>query len=96
VTSADSAEHFMETMEFQAESGEFEIVEDRPFILPNGEDAHFSAVQWTNYESTFQWALGIIIVTDGYSNYFIMYGDDPVYFSMYGELIEDIGSSYNK
>ncbi|MCJ7717763.1 MAG: hypothetical protein MUO54_14760, partial [Anaerolineales bacterium] len=95
-TAAYVAESFMETLELQAQEGTFDVIISTPFIVSTGDDAQFNAYQWMDLEDTYRWAYDINIIVDEYNIYFFMVGDDPVYFEMYGNLIEEIGASFSR
>ena len=95
-TAAYTSERLMETLEFQAQEGTFEVIKNTPFIVSTGDDAQLNAYEWIDMEDTYQWAYDINIIADEYNIYFFMVGDDPVYFEIYGTLIEEIGASFSR
>jgi hypothetical protein len=95
-TAADTSVKLMETLEFQAQEGTFMVIENAPYSVSSGEDAYFNAFEWIDLDGIYRWAYDINIFVEEDNIYFIMWGDDPVYFEMYGELIEEIGASYRR
>jgi len=94
LTAADSSVSFLEALEFQAELDNFNLIESAPFYVPAGDDAHFTACEWVDFDDNYHWAYSIHVVVEEDSMYLIMYGDTPENFDQYGELIKDIGASF--
>ena len=96
LTAADASVEFMETLEFQAQEGTFEVIQNTPFYVSTGDDAHFNAYEWVDEDGNNQWAYDINVIVEEYNIYFLMGGEDPQYFETYGELIEAIGASFSR
>ena len=96
LTAFDSLVRFGETLEFQAEEGDFEVIDNSPFVVSTGDDAHFNSYEWIDFDGNYNWIHAIVIVVDEYSIYFDLSGDDPDYFVIYRELIKEIGASFSR
>jgi hypothetical protein len=99
-TAYDVAVHFMETIEFQALPDSFVVLEDMPYTVSTGEDAHFSAYEWLDLDGNYMWAYDLsIYIADPVEDttiYFVLWGDDYEYFEQYRDLFEKIINSYTR
>ena len=96
LTAADSALRYQETLEFQAEVEDFSVIDDRPYLVSSGDDAHFNAYEWVDFEGDYHWSYALLIAAEDHSIYFILEGDSPEYFIPYWELFGEIGDSFSR
>lgn len=99
-TAHDVAVSFKEDIEFEAQPDTLVVLEDMPYSISTGEDAHFSAYEWIDLDGNYNWVYDLVIyVEDPVEDtaiYFVLWLDDYQYFEEQGELFEKIIRSYSK
>jgi hypothetical protein len=99
-TAKEVSDHFLVDIEFDAEPGSLVVLEDMPYSVSTGEDAHFGAYEWTNLEGDYQWIYDLVIYdedpVEDTTIYFVLWGDDYEFYEEYRELFEKVIRSYSK
>ena len=98
-TASDVALTVKEDLEFEAEPDTLVVLEDKPYSVATGEDAHYNAYEWTDLEGQYNWIYDLVIyVEDPVEDnaiYFVLWGQDFQYFEEYRELFEKVIRSYS-
>jgi hypothetical protein len=99
-TAADVSAHFMVDIEFEAQPDTLVMLEDMPYSVSTGEDAHFNAYEWIDLDGEYNWIYDLVIYVEDpvedTSIYFVLWGFDTQYYEEYRELFEKIIMSYSK
>jgi hypothetical protein len=92
---AGAAGDYMDVILMQSQFDTFEVIESIPFYFPTGEDAHYGVYRWKDMEDGGdEWAYDVEVVTGDEMISFILRGDDPVYFELYEQLIDEVVNSF--
>ena len=96
LTASDVTVKYLETLEFQAEDGDFEVIENRPHSVSTGDDAQFSAFEWIDFDDNYHWVYSVDILVEENSIYFVLQGDESEYFDMYRVMFDEIVMSFSR
>ena len=99
-TAADAATRFKDNLKMESMSETFVVIEDSPYDVSSGEDAHIGAYEWVDTEGYYSWVYAVFIYVkdpvEDMSVYFIMWGDDTADIEICGELFKEVVASYKK
>jgi len=96
-TTADQiSSEVIESIQSEAESGTFILIETSPWSVPTGDDAYLSAYEWTDSEGYNLWAYDLETVSGESNIYIFLAGEDPELAPIYGELIKIIADSFSR
>jgi hypothetical protein len=83
-TAVEVSEHLMVDIEFDAQPDTLAVLEDMPYSVSTGEDAHFNAYEWIDLEGNYNWIYDVVIYAEDpvedTAIYFILWGEDFQYF----------------
>ncbi|MGB2964420.1 MAG: hypothetical protein WBB69_10595 [Anaerolineales bacterium] len=96
ITAAQIAEEVSENLQADAQPGTFQIIENSPWSVPTGEDAHLSAFVWNDTSGSHRWSFDLEIVSGETNVFFFMVGEDPEQAFINAEVIELIAASFSR
>lgn len=95
-TAAQVSSEVIESLQSEAQSGTFVLIENSPWSVPTGDDAYLNAYEWTDSDGYFLWAYDLETISGESNVYFFLAGEDPELAPLYGELIKIIADSFSR
>ena len=95
-TAAEVSSEVIESLQSEAQSGTFVLIENTPWSVPTGDDAYLNAYEWTDSDGYFLWAFDLETISGESNVYFFLAGEDPELAPLYGELIKIIAESFSR
>ena len=95
-TAAEASAEVIESLQSEAQSGTFVLIENSPWSVPTGDDAYLNAYEWTDSDGYFLWAYDLETISGESNVYFFLAGEDPELAPLYGELIKIIAESFSR
>ena len=95
-TAAEVSSEVIESLQSEAQSGTFVLIENSPWSVPTGDDAYLNAYEWTDSDGYFLWAYDLETISGESNVYFFLAGEDPELAPLYGELIKIIAESFSR
>jgi len=95
-TAAEVSAEVIESLQSEAESGTFILIQNSPWSVPTGDDAYLNAYEWTDSDGYFLWAYDLETISGESNVYFFLAGEDPELAPLYWELINIIAESFSR